>query len=42
MEYRLIAAVAAVVGTLITAVAVMAQDGERFTGAQELVRITLG
>jgi hypothetical protein len=42
MEYRLIAAVAAVLGTLGAALAVMAQDGERFVGAQEIVRVTLG
>lgn len=42
MEIRLIAAVAAVLGTLGAAIAVVVEDGERFVGAQELVRLTLG
>lgn len=37
MEYRLIAAVAAVLGLLYAALAVMAQNGERFVGAAEVV-----
>jgi hypothetical protein len=42
MEVRLIAAVAAVLGTLGAAVAVVVRDGERFIGAQEILRVTLG
>jgi hypothetical protein len=41
MEYRLIAAVAAVLGLLYAALAVMAQNGERFVGAPEILRIAL-
>jgi len=39
MEYRLIAAIVAVLGLLYAALAVMAQNGERFIGAPELVRL---
>ena len=42
MEYRLIAAVVAVLGTLGATLAVMIQDGDRFVGAHEIVRVTLG
>jgi hypothetical protein len=42
MEYRLIAAVVAVLGMLGAAVALVARDGERFIGAQEILRVTLG
>ena len=41
MEFRLIAAVAAVLGLLCAALAVMAQNGERFVGAPEIFRIAL-
>jgi hypothetical protein len=42
MEIRLIAAVAAVLGTLGATLAIVAQDGERFVGVHELVRVALG
>ncbi len=42
MEIRLIAAIAAVVGTLGATLAVVVQDGERFVGAHEVVRVVLG
>jgi hypothetical protein len=38
MEYRLIAAVAAVLGMVSAALTVVAQNGERFVGAAEIVR----
>ena len=38
MEYRLIAAVAAVLGLTSAAVAVVVQNGERFVAAPEIVR----
>ena len=41
MEYRLIAAVAAVLGLVYAAFALMAQNGERFIGAPEIVRLAL-
>lgn len=42
MEYRLVAGVVGVLAALGGAIAIVARDGERFVGAQELVRFAIG
>jgi len=41
MEYRLIAGVFAVLAALSGAIALVAGQGERFVGAQELIRFAI-